>query len=85
MPRTAWHLWTRRGTVLDFLSYERAFEATNGPAAGLTSVDIGVRQVSVVVCSSLQRGGSGCSATAFTFQALQANTFGAVNTGLSDV
>jgi DNA/RNA endonuclease G (NUC1) len=30
--------------VVDFISYEGTFTATNGPASGLTSTDIGVRQ-----------------------------------------
>ncbi len=34
----------RNGTVLEFLSYEGTFTATNGPAAGRTSVDIGVSE-----------------------------------------
>ena len=32
------------GTVLDFLSYEGLITATNGPAAGTTSVDVGVSE-----------------------------------------
>jgi predicted extracellular nuclease len=32
------------GTVLEFLSYEGSFTAGDGPAAGLTSVDIGVAE-----------------------------------------
>ncbi len=34
------------GTVVEFLSYEGAFEATDGPATGLTSTDIGVAEPS---------------------------------------
>jgi predicted extracellular nuclease len=34
----------RGATVLEFLSYEGSFDATNGPAAGMTSTDIGVRE-----------------------------------------
>jgi predicted extracellular nuclease len=34
----------QNGTVLEFLSYEGTFAATNGPASGQTSVDIGVSQ-----------------------------------------
>ncbi len=30
------------GTVVEFLSYEGTFEAVDGPAAGMTSVDVGV-------------------------------------------
>ena len=32
------------GTVVEFLSYEGALVATNGPAAGLTAIDIGVSE-----------------------------------------
>lgn len=32
------------GSVVQFLSYEGAFEATNGPAIGMTSTDIGVEE-----------------------------------------
>ena len=32
------------GTVAEFLSYEGAFTATNGPASGMTSTDIGVAE-----------------------------------------
>jgi predicted extracellular nuclease len=34
------------GTVLEFLSYEGAFAAVDGPAAGVTSTDIGVAETS---------------------------------------
>ncbi|WP_324277570.1 hypothetical protein [Blastococcus brunescens] len=44
------------GTVLEFLSYEGTFAATNGPAAGTTSTDIGVQEAG----SSLR--GSRCPA-----------------------
>ncbi|MBX7117539.1 MAG: DNA/RNA non-specific endonuclease [Gemmatimonadaceae bacterium] len=47
------------GTVIEFLSYEGTFTATNGPAAGLTSVDIGVLQNSAPVGTSLQRNAAG--------------------------
>ena len=37
-------LGRRRGNVVQFLSYEGTFIATNGPAAGMTSTDIGVAE-----------------------------------------
>ena len=44
------------GTVVEFLSYEGTFTATNGPAEGLTSTDIGVSEPgSTPVGQSLQR------------------------------
>ncbi len=44
------------GTAFEFLSYEGVFTATNGPANGQTSVDVGVSQpANTVVGSSLQK------------------------------
>ena len=42
------------GRVIQFLSYEGTMTATNGPAAGMTSVDIGVEQVNAAIGTSLQ-------------------------------
>ncbi|MEM7432669.1 MAG: lamin tail domain-containing protein [Pseudomonadota bacterium] len=68
--------------VVQFLSYEGTFAATNGPAAGLTSTDIGVAETSSTpVGFSLQLTGSGTQASDFVWAAPQANTFCAVNTG----
>lgn len=63
------------GHVVEFLSYEGSFTATNGPASGLTSTDIGASQGgSEPLGSSLQRSGSNVwTAT------LGTNTFGACN------
>ncbi|MGI9140608.1 MAG: DNA/RNA non-specific endonuclease [Gemmatimonadaceae bacterium] len=49
------------GTVVEFLSYEGLFTATNGPAEGMTSKDIGVSQTSAPVGQSLQRNSVGTS------------------------
>jgi len=46
------------GAVIEFLSYEGTFAATNGPAAGTTSIDIGASQNSAPVGLSLQRDSS---------------------------
>ncbi len=46
------------GQVIEFLSYEGVFAATAGPAAGLTSVDIGAAQNSAPVGTSLARDSS---------------------------
>ncbi len=43
------------GQVVEFLSYEGTFTATDGPAAGLTSIDIGASESSSPVGQSLQR------------------------------
>lgn len=48
------------GQVVQFLSYEGSFTATTGPAAGMTSTDIGVSEASTTPSGrSLQRAGNG--------------------------
>lgn len=62
------------GAVVEFLSYEGTFTAVDGPAAGLTSTDIGVEEgSSTPVGHSLQRDGAG------VWSGPAANTFGACN------
>lgn len=47
------------GTVLEFLTYEGTMTATNGPASGMTSTDIGVSEPGTDAAGlSLQRTGS---------------------------
>lgn len=57
------------GVVTEFISYEGAFTASNGPAVGLTSVDIGVGQTGNEPEGSgaLGRTGSGGSGADFTW------------------
>ena len=62
--------------VVEFLSYEGTFTATNGPAAGLTSRDIGVIETGTVGGQSLSRNASG------TWLASAAPTIGACNSGV---
>lgn len=70
------------GAVIQFLSYEGTFLATNGPAMGMTSTDIGVAESSSTpVGYSLQLSGTGLVYEDFTWNAAAPNTFGAVNTG----
>ncbi|UVO50371.1 Ig-like domain-containing protein [Sphingomonas sp. SUN019] len=70
------------GVVVQFLSYEGVMTATNGPAAGLTSTDIGViENGSDAVGFTLQLKGSGTQASDFTWAAPSAGSFGAVNAG----
>ncbi len=72
------------GSIVMFISYEGALTATDGPASGLTSTDVGVSETSTTtVGHSLQLGGSGSAYADFSWQAPQANTSGAVNTGQS--
>ncbi|MBN1920232.1 MAG: ExeM/NucH family extracellular endonuclease [Anaerolineae bacterium] len=70
-------------TVIQFLSYEGAFAATDGPATGLTSVDIGVSEVGTTPAGdSLQLVGTGTTYEDFTWNtATIANTYNAINTG----
>lgn len=71
------------GTVLQLLSYEGTFVAAPGtPAAGMTSVDIGVSEGgSDPVGQSLQVSGSGASAADFVWQASAPSSFGSLNPG----
>lgn len=70
------------GNVVQFLSYEGTFTATNGPANGMTSTDIGVSESSATPAGySLQLTGTGSTYNDFTWAAAQSETFGAVNTG----
>ncbi|MEO0874070.1 MAG: T9SS type A sorting domain-containing protein, partial [Bacteroidota bacterium] len=47
------------GTLVEFLSYEGSFAATDGPASGVTSTDIGVSETSSTAAGqSLQRVGT---------------------------
>ena len=68
--------------VIQFLSYEGFFAATDGPAIGMTSTDIGVSENgSEAVGNSLQLSGTGTVYSDFAWQPEAANTFGACNTG----
>ncbi|RMG94041.1 MAG: ExeM/NucH family extracellular endonuclease [Chloroflexi bacterium] len=69
-------------TVVQFLSYEGTFTAGDGPAAGMTSMDIGVSESSSTAAGdSLQLTGTGSTYEDFTWASAMPNTFGAVNTG----
>ncbi|MFN2369730.1 MAG: endonuclease, partial [Candidatus Krumholzibacteriia bacterium] len=70
------------GQVVQFLSYEGVITAADGPAAGQTSVDVGVSEPSTTpVGWSLQLAGDGTAYAAFSWQAPAAGTPGAVNAG----
>jgi endonuclease I len=72
------------GEVLEFLSYEGTLTAADGPAAGMTSVNIGVFETSSTpVGYSLQKSGQGVASSDFVWNAPQAETYGQVNTGQS--
>jgi predicted extracellular nuclease len=70
------------GSVVQFLSYEGTFEAASGPAAGLTSTDIGVSETSSTpVGFSLQLSGTGSVYEDFTWSSPTPATSTAVNDG----
>lgn len=72
------------GSLVEFLSYEGTFTASNGPASGVTSTNIGVAEGgSTPVGFSLQLTGSGSVGADFTWANAASSTFGAVNTGQS--
>jgi predicted extracellular nuclease len=73
------------GNVVQFLSYEGTFTATNGPAAGQLSTDIGVAETATTpIGQSLQLTGSGNTAGDFTWAlAPTTATAGAANNGQS--
>src|SRR3954471_10742348 len=62
------------GTVVEFISYEGVFAASNGPASGLTSADIGVSEAGTEPAgASLARAATG------TWSGPAASSFGACN------
>ncbi len=70
------------GSLVQFLSYEGAFAATNGAAAGQTSTDIGVEEAATSpVGSSLQLTGTGLTYGDFTWAPAGTATAGQPNTG----
>jgi len=72
------------GTVVQFLSYEGSFLATNGPASGLTSTDIGVLETGSAAEPaglSLQLQGTGATYQSFSWTGPIDDSPGEVNTG----
>jgi len=68
--------------VVQFLSYEGSFVATDGPADGMSSSDVGVRETnSTAVGFSLQLTGSGSSYADFLWADPIAGTQGQPNSG----
>eukprot|EP00775_Hariotina_reticulata_P009804 gene9804-9962_t len=66
--------------VLQFLCYEGAATAANGPAAGMTCIDIGVSESDgTPVTGSLQLQGTGNRYNNFTWAPAASNSFGALN------
>ena len=71
------------GRVVQFLSYEGSFTATSGPAAGMTSTDIGRFEDGAPAGTSLQLSGTGSTYADFTWTFGEANTSGVSNFGQS--
>ncbi|MEZ4744606.1 MAG: choice-of-anchor D domain-containing protein [Calditrichia bacterium] len=74
------------GNVIQFLSYDGEFTATNGPATGLPSTDIIVNEPTTSpVGESLQLGGNGTIYENFSWNPAAAETFGSINNSQSFV
>ncbi len=70
------------GQVVQFISYEGAITASNGPAAGRTSTNLPVSETgSDAAGRSLQLGGTGSSYANFSWRSVATATFGACNNG----
>lgn len=70
------------GAVVEFLSYEGTLTAADGPAAGMTSTDVGVAETSSTeVGDSLQLTGTGSVSSDFSWTGPAAASPGAVNDG----
>jgi hypothetical protein len=70
--------------VLEFISYEGSFTASDGPALGMDSLDIGVSESgTTAIGDSLQRAGNGVFASDFTWQTPLGETRGEVNANQS--
>jgi endonuclease I len=81
-PNDGMALVNGSGQVVQFISYEGAITASNGPAAGLTSTNLPVSETgSDAAGKSLRLTGSGTTYANFTWQAPATATFGACNTG----
>ena len=72
------------GTVVEFISYDGAFAATNGPASGMTSVNVGVSETGLTGApagTSIGRVGTGDEPGDFTWALISDDTPGGVNNG----
>ncbi|WP_260929415.1 Calx-beta domain-containing protein [Novosphingobium sp. 9] len=71
------------GQVVQFLSYDGVMTAASGPAAGMTSIDVGVSESTSTtpVGDSLQLTGSGTNYEDFTWAPESTSTFGSANNG----
>lgn len=71
------------GGVVQFLSYEGVMTAGSGPAAGMSSIDIGRSESNTATQTgtSLQLTGTGTAYEDFSWAASSASTFGGANNG----
>lgn len=69
------------GNVVQFLSYEGSFVAADGPAKGMTSVNIGVYEDGTQSGTALGLVGTGTTAEDFHWALINTATAGAVNAG----
>ena len=70
------------GSVVQFLSYEGVFDADDGPASGMTSVDVGVEEAGTTPAGhSLQLSGTGTTSEDFSWSAPSTNSAGSINAG----
>ncbi|AWA30058.1 hypothetical protein HYN48_08180 [Flavobacterium magnum] len=70
--------------LIQFISYEGSFTATNGPANGMVSVEINPalsESNTTLATASLALSGSGTSYSSFTWGAVNMNSKGALNAG----
>ena len=80
-PADAFALVNELGEVFDFISYEGSLTATEGPAIGLTSIDVGLVELpDSPIGLSLQRQGSGNDSEDF-YWATATESLGGVNNG----
>jgi 5'-nucleotidase len=79
-PADGMALVTADGTVVEFLSYEGVITAGNGPAAGLTSTDIGVAETG----GSTEPAGLSLQLVDGAWTGPISSTFGSANTGGAD-
>jgi subtilisin-like proprotein convertase family protein/endonuclease/exonuclease/phosphatase family metal-dependent hydrolase len=73
----------RETQVVHFISYGGSFNASNGPAAGMTSLDIGLLQTNSPVGQSLQLTGAGTNFYQFAWTGPTAASTGTLNAGQS--
>ncbi len=67
------------GQLIQFLSYEGTLTASDGPAQGETSVDIGVEQTGASIGSSVSLTGEGSGYDEFSWINTESNSKGSVN------